>query len=106
MEKWMEDWVDGFVKLVMDEEEEYESGLSSLYDGLSKENLNKVHSLLEVLSEKWLNDEAFNEETFEVKELKKILKRPFKRVEWKIGNPNYPTDPSTDLSYVERLLGK
>lgn len=102
----MKEMADDIAKLIIDEMEEYESGLSSLYDGLSKDDLNKVHSLLVVLYEKWSNDETFNEATAEVKELKRILKRPFKRVEWKIGNPNYPTKPSCDLDYVECLLKK
>ena len=104
MEKWLEDMIDELVDIYLQIMEEYDKGLSYIYDGLNDEKLRKAYTLLKVLEEKWCNDEHFDETTYEVIQLKTLVKRPFKHIEWKGRNSKYPTMPAEDLAYVEKML--
>jgi len=103
---WLDDMVNDLSDIAIQNMEEYVNGLPKIYDGLSDEKLEKAYSLLKILEKKWYNDESFSEKTYEVIQLKKLVKKPFKNTEWRGGNSEYPTMPAEDVEYVEQLLNK
>ncbi|MBQ7122112.1 MAG: hypothetical protein IJO03_07625 [Clostridia bacterium] len=104
MGDWIEELAEEMADMIIKEQNEYESYLPMVYNKVSKEDLLKAYSYLEIINEK---DYSEQKNCYEMKQLIRLLGYPV----WRIGKNkssvrNYPTNPFVDLMYVSRLLKK